>query len=248
MLVFLGVLVAPIVAAAVGKPTFPAPPQPGHVISDTAGLVGGGDGSEIDRLAAALLAEKGYPISVVTIRSLATQGASGYTIERYAAELMQSSTEERFRTHGMLLLVAAEDRAARIHLGSAWGSAHDDRARKVMTRLILPAFRRSDFSAGIIHGVRGLDAMGRQLPLPVVGQPQWMPSALVVEELGGPWWTLPAVAAGVILSIIGGVSLLRRGRRGWAWAIVAFVFGVLLARFFGSAEAGGSEGGATGSW
>jgi uncharacterized protein len=246
--VFLLALVAPIVSAAATKPSFPSPPQPGHFISDTAGLVGAGDASEIDRLGVALLAEKGYPISVVTIRSLATQGATGYTIERYAAELVQSSQEERFRTHGMLLLVAAEDRVARIQLGSAWGSAHDDRARKVMERLILPAFRKRDFSAGIVHGVRGLDAMGRQLALPVVGQPQWMPSALVVEELGGPWWTLPALVAGGILLIVGLVSLIRRGRRGWAWAIAAFVFGLLLARFFGSAEASGSEGGATGSW
>jgi uncharacterized protein len=242
------VLIAPIVSAAAGKPTFPAAPQPGHFISDTASLVGAGDGSEIDRLAAALLAEKGYTISVVTIRSLATQSAAGYTIERYAAELMQSSPDERFRTHGMLLLVAAEDRTARIQLGSAWGSAHDERARKVMNRLMLPSFGKGDMSAGIIHGVRGLDAMGRQLPLPVVGQPQWMPSALVIDELGGPWWTVPALMAGAVLLVVGLVSLIRRGRRGWAWAIAAFVFGLLLARFFGSAEASGSEGGATGSW
>jgi uncharacterized protein len=161
---------------------------------------------------------------------------------------MQLSQEERFRTHGMLLLVAAEDRVARIQLGPAWGSAHDDRARKVMNRLILPSFRKGDFSAGIIQGVRGLDAMGRQLALPVAGQPQWMPSELVGEELGGPWWTLPALVVGAVLLIVGLVSLIRRGRRGWAWAIAAFVFGLLLARFFGSAEARGSEGGATGSW
>ena len=90
--------------------------------------------------------------------------------------------------------------------------------------------------------------MGRQLPLPVVGQPRWMPSALVVEELGGPWWTLPALVAGIILLVVAVGSLIRRGRRGWAWAIAAFVFGVLLARFFGSAEASDTEGGATGSW
>ena len=55
--------------------------------------------------------------------------------------------------------------------------------------------------------------MGRQLPLPVVGQPRWMPSALVVEELGGPWWTLPALVAGIILLVVAVGSLIRRGRR-----------------------------------
>jgi uncharacterized protein len=242
-------LLAPMASDAANKPSFPAPPPPGRFISDTAGVIGEGDGSEIDRLAAALIAEKGYPIGVATIRSLAAEGADGYTIERYAAELLQSwHQDERMRSHGMLLVVASKDRVARIQLGSAWGRAHDDRARRVMDRLILPAFRKGEFSAGILNGVRGFDAMGRQLALPAVGQPSWMPCALIVEGLDDPWWTLPVLVAGGLVLVVGLVSLARRGRRSWAWAAAAFIFALLLARFFGSAEASGSGGGATGDW
>jgi uncharacterized protein len=257
-LVQLGVLLmalvaGPVVPDAIAKPSFPSPPPPGRFISDGAGLVGKEHGAEIARLGSALLTEKRFPISVVTIRSLAAQGADGYTIERYAAELLQSWREdEAARTYGMLLLVAAEDRTARIQLGSAWGTAHDDRARTVMNRLILPAFRRGEFSAGILEGVRGFDAMGRQLALPT-NQPWWMPVELPIEGpsvLGEPWWALPALVGGGLVVLVGLIAIAKGGRKSWAWAAAAFIFGLVLSRIFGggSAEASEAGGGATGEW
>lgn len=256
LVVLLMVLVAGASAYAAGNPSFPAPPPPGRVISDAAGLINGGDASEITRLAEALLTETRYPIRVVTIRSLAAQGAGGYTIERYAAELLQSwRGDDHFRSYGMLLLVAAENRAARIQLGAAWGIAHDGRARRVMDGLILPAFRKGEFSSGILAGVRGFDAMGRQRNLPIKNQPSWLPAALDINalelnlQLDGDWWVLPAFAVGGLVLLIGVISFARRGRKSWAWVAAAFIFGIVLSRIFGgSAEASESGGGATGKW
>ena len=247
---WMALVAGPLGSDAMGKPSFPAPPLAGTFTSDAAGLISKEHGSEIDRLAAELLSEKGYPISVVTIRSLAAQGADSYTIERYAAELLQSwSQEERLRSYGMLLLVAADDRTARIQLGSAWGRAHDDRARKIMDRLILPAFRRGEFSTGILDGVRGFDAMGRQLVLPTLDQPWWMLPALAADGLDQPWWVLPALAAGGLVLLAGLVSLGRSGRRSWAWAAGAFILALFLSRAFSWARGSDSEGGgATGEW
>jgi uncharacterized protein len=254
-LVVLLALVAATSASAAGNGSFPAAP-PGRVVSDAAGLLNGGDASEIVRLAEALLAEKRYPIRVVTIRSLATQGAPGYTIERYAAELMHSwRGDGYFASYGMLLLVAADNRTARIHLGSAWGTTHDRRARRVMDAMIVPAFRKGEFSAGILAGVRGFDAMARQRSLPIRNQPSWMPAELDINavdldlQMDDGWWVLPAFAMGGLVLVIGLISLARRGRRSWAWVAAAFIFGILLSRFFGgSAEASESGGGATGKW
>jgi uncharacterized protein len=255
-----GALLVALVAMAsdaVSEPAFPDPPPPGRFINDSAGVIGKEHAAEIDRMAAALLADRGLPISVVTVRSLAAQGAGGYAIERYALDLLTSWQDDPARAHRMLLLVAADDRKARIQLGTAWGNAHDERARRVMDRLILPAFRNGDLSAGILDGVRGFDAMGRQLPLPAAGRPSWIPSALIVEELDAPWWALPAAIAGALILIAGLVSIVQRGRRSWAWIAAAFIVGLLLARFLrGEADASesasgaesGAEGGATGSW
>jgi uncharacterized protein len=251
LLVVLSIALMAVLAADVaGQPSLPVPPPPGQAVSDGAGLVNKDDAATINRMAAALVTEKGYPIAVVTVRSLAAYGAAGATIERFAAELLKAWPAERnFRTHGLLLVVAADHRAARVQLGTAWGAAHDERARRVMDRMILPAFKSGEFSRGIVDGVRGFDAMGRQLPFPPVGQPSWYPSAFVVDGLEEPWWLLPALIAGVIVLAVGLVSVAKGGRRSWAWAAGAFIFALLLSRFFGgSAEASDSEGGATGNW
>lgn len=265
LLVVLWIALATGAAAAVAaadKPAFPAPPPAGRFTNDAAGLIKKEHAPEIDRLAGALLAQRGYPVRIVTIRSLEAQDAEDYTIEEYAAELIQSwRDDQRFQQYGMLLLVAADDRKARIQLGSAWGDAHDDRARRVMDRMIVPAFKRGDFSAGILEGVRGFDAMGRQLTLAELDPPWWVPSIPGVNldglevslpggmSLDGQWFMLPALAAGVLVLLVGLVSVARRGRKSWAWAAAAFVLTIFVSRAVSAARGGGgSEGGATGEW
>jgi uncharacterized protein len=93
-------------------------------------------------------------------------------------------------------------------------------------------------SRGILDGVRGFDAMGRGLPIP-------MPPL--------PWWLIPAVAAGALVLVGGIVSLGRSGRRGWAWAIAGIVGGILLSRAIawargGDGDSSADESGVTGKW
>ena len=240
MLLALLLIAGPLVGTGWAQATFPnRPPSGGIIISDEIGLIKVEDRPEIERIGAALFKDKGYPVCVVTIKSLAAHKASAYTIERYAAEVLKAwNLESNHRSHGMLLLVAEDDRQARIQLGAAWGAAHDGRAREIMDSLILPAFRRGEMSRGILDGVRGFDAMGRGLALP-------MPPL--------PWWLIPAVAAGALALVGGIVSLGRSGRRGWAWAIAGIVGGILLSRAIawargGDGDSSADESGVTGKW
>jgi uncharacterized protein len=240
MLLALLLIAGPLVGTGWAQVTFPnRPPSGGIIISDEIGLIKVEDRPEIERIGAALLKDKGYPVCVVTIKSLAAHKASGYTIERYAAEVLKAwNLEANHRSHGMLLLVAEDDRQARIQLGASWGAAHDGRAREIMDSLILPAFRRGEMSRGILDGVRGFDAMGRGLAIP-------MPPL--------PWWLIPAVAAGALVLVGGIVSLGRSGRRGWAWAIAGIVGGILLSRAIawargGDGDSSADESGVTGKW
>jgi uncharacterized protein len=240
MLLALLLIAGPLVGTGWAQATFPnRPPSGGVIISDEIGLIKVEDRPEIERIGAAIFKDKGYPVCVVTIKSLAVHKASGYTIERYAAEILKAwNLEANHRSHGMLLLVAEDDRLARIQLGAAWGAAHDGRAREIMDSLILPAFRRGEMSRGILDGVRGFDAMGRGLALP-------MPPL--------PWWLIPAVAAGALALVGGIVSLSRSGRRGWAWAIAGIVGGILLSRAIawargGDGDSSADESGVTGKW
>lgn len=234
-------LLVPVWAFAV---TYPDKPPSEHYYVDEAGLIDVETGDRIDGTASALLAEESIPLYVVTIPSLAAYDAITLSIEEYATELFDTwGIGRQDRNYGILLLISSGDRKARIELGADWGRDYDYQARQVMDELIVPAFKRGDFSGGIADGVRGLDAMARGLALPT-------PKA--------PWWFLPALVGGLILMVVIIINLFRSGRKGWAWALIA-VLGVIL--FFiirtmlsssgsGGGFGGGSSGGggATGSW
>lgn len=236
--------------------TFPTAPAPGRFVVDEASLLVPLHQVDIEGLAGELKREHGYPVTVVTIRSLAAHGATGYTIERYASEMLKQWPPDADRQgYGLTLLVSADDRLARIELGSAWHGTHDGRAREIMDHLILPAFRRGELSAGILAAVKGFDAMGRGRRLPGESRFGWLIPAAVAPA-DQPWWFMPAVAA-VVIALVGAViSLARSGRKGLAWAAAGFLGAILLSRAIAlargddSGDRGGSTGstGATGKW
>lgn len=239
----LGLLVLSQARAA----TFPEKPPKEHYYVDQAGLLAPEDATAIDALAAGLLSDEKIPILVVTIPSLISFQATDHTIESYAAALFDEwGIGSQERNYGILLLVSVGDRKARIELGKAWAGEHDADAKHVMDSMIVPAFKRGEFSGGIREGVNALDKMARGLALP---KPK------------SPWWVLPAMIAGTLLTILLIVSLFKSGRSGWGWALIV---GISIAIFFvlrsaassgGSGGSGGSfgggssgGGGASGSW
>ena len=238
------VLVSGAVATSDGQPRFPDKPSSEHFYVDRANIIPNAEAAEIDGIALALLQEEDVPILVVTIPSLVDYGASGYTIERYAAALFDEwGIGSQARNYGILLLVSLGDRKARIELGAGWAGGHDATAQEIMSTLIVPAFKRGDYGEGILGGVRGLDAMARGLGLP---KPK------------PPWWMLPLMIGSVVLMIGVIISLFKNGRSGWGWALIAFLGVVLFFVLRAAASSGGSSGsfgggssgggGASGSW
>lgn len=224
--------------------SFPDKPPSDSFHVDGAGLIGPEEGKEINRVAQGLWAGDQVPIVVVTIPSLASHGAAGWTIERYAYALFNEwGIGSERRNYGMLLLVSRDDRRARIELGAAWGHAQNYQAQEVMSTLIIPDFARGDYGAGILAGVRGMEAMARGLQLP-------KPKA--------PWWVLPATVAFFALCVWVIYSLFKSGRKGWGWALIIGLAALLFFALRMAARSGGSGGafgggssgggGASGSW
>jgi uncharacterized protein len=192
--------------------SFPAAPPSGGIVVDEAGLLAPLDQVDLEGLAIALKQDRGYPITVVTIRSLSAHGATGYTIERYASEMLKAWPADTERQgYGLTLVVSADDRLARIELGSAWRGTHDGRVREITDRLVLPALRRGDLSKGILAGVRGLDAMGRGNRLPGEWFGWMLPEPLA--PLAQPWWLIPAIVLGVPAFIALAISFNRRRKK-----------------------------------
>lgn len=223
-------------------------------VLDLAGVLSDADKSEIRAKCDSLLTAKATPIVVVVIRAMADHGGAGMTIEQFATALFNQWGIGHPTLHGkpwntgMLLLVATQDRRARIELGAGWKHSRDAKSREIMDTLIVPAFKRGDYAGGIKGGVEGLDAMARGLDMPQ--PPTHWSKWLFIAGLG-------------FIGVLMVVSLARNGRSGWAWAFWGIVFGVgifLLTRRagsgsgFGGSFSGGSfgggfsGGGASGSW
>lgn len=220
--------------------TFPDKPSSQDYFVDQAGLIADADKKSINALANALLTEEAIPLFIVTIASLSAQQATGLGVERYSQELFDHwgiGTQER--NYGILLLISAGDRKARIELGKGFDNKYDKQTDDIMQSLIVPAFRKGNFSTGIVDGARGLDAMARGLQLPKAALPAWFFPTLIVE--------------GIFLAALI-FSLFKNGKSGWAWGLIALIGGSYLFRIKGSGSSGGFDGGSsggggsTGSW
>jgi uncharacterized protein len=130
-------------------------PQPlSDTISDFADILPAAEEERIDALIRQTRAETGVHIVVVTMDRIGNYGGSFTRIEDYAKKLFnQWGIGDAKRNDGILILVATEDRAARIALGSAFDAVYDGRAQRVLDTAMLPEFRADRMANGIYEGV-----------------------------------------------------------------------------------------------
>lgn len=231
--------------ASLPAQTFPERPGPRDFLLDEANLISAQDRQRIRDICDRLLTERRVPIVVVTVSSLAQYGASD--IEAYARALFdQWGIGYQDYNYGVLLLISAGDRKARIELGAAWAHRKDETARMIMQEIIIPQFKRGSYSTGILQGAQALDQMARELPV----------------EVPGPWWQPWLFWGSIVLGIAVAISLIRSGYKGWGWALLFLIITVIIYVLFAAlkiAAARGSRagsfgggfgggGGATGSW
>jgi uncharacterized protein len=221
-------------------------PDSGYV-TDIAGVLSESREIQLEQWLLKVEQRHGTEIVVVTIRSISDYpGTANQSIESFATSLFDRwGIGNLPRNDGVLLLIAIEDRKARIELGAGYGRARDRDAERIMQNVITPQFRKGDYDRGITDGVEAI--IETFTPMKV-----------------GVRWDLILIPAAAVAALLIGVSLLRNGRRGWGWVFVGFALILFLAFIFllkttasGSGTAGGTGGfgggssgggGATGSW
>ncbi|MDG1892992.1 MAG: TPM domain-containing protein [Verrucomicrobiota bacterium] len=240
------------------------PEQPGErtFITDEAGLLSTATSEKLRAQLTEVLQEKAIPIIIASIGSIYDYGAGDMSIETYARILYDEwgighrnvrvngpglgRSEEIEWNKGILLLVAVDDRKARIELGAGFGRQKDALCRNIMSQHIIPRFKTGDYEGGIVAGTRALSQMA-------LGEK--------IEAPPRPLWHYGLLVLGIILTVFTIVSLARRGSSGWAWVfwaavmalLWAIIYGMLTSRgsgFGGGSFGGGFSGGggATGSW
>ncbi|WP_425396621.1 TPM domain-containing protein [Aeoliella sp.] len=236
----------------------PYPEPDAGYVTDLAGLLPTEDEEQIEQWLWDVEERTGVEIAVVTINSIRDYpGTANDSIESFATGLFDKYGIGNLpKNDGVLLVVARNDRKARIELGKAYGRARDADAVAIMEGRIIPQFKEDRYAQGITNGVRGI-----MLEFADV-------------RVGTNW---PLIALLVAIPIVGAIafSLFRSGKRGWGWVCVGILFILLLAVLqilvtvlksggsggsgsssswssggFGGGFGGGSSGGggATGSW
>jgi uncharacterized protein len=213
--------------------------QPRGDISDFAGLLTPADRAAIDGRLRALRQNCGAQFALVTLPSL-----EGGQIDDFANKLFKKwGVGEKGKNNGVMLLVAVNDRKARVEVGYELEPILPDAlAGRVLDEQLFPAFRQQHYSQGLTLAVNRLAGIIER------GEPARLPA---------PARNASAAATGAMLAflIMGGFVLvvwfLRRrydrefrhlsGRPGWSW--IDFSSGSGLGGGGGFSDGGGFGGG-----
>lgn len=172
------------------------PPRQDAAINDFAGVLGAGERAAVMQARQALLDARGAELVVATIGSVEEYDQSDRSFEAFATGLFNSwGIGDSQRNDGVLLLVAVRDRRVRIELGSGFGSQHNAAMQVVIDQAIVPEMRAGNYGAGVVAGVRGIEAA-------LLGAPAAEPTGLRAL-LGSPAGLL---GVGVALAGIAGTA------------------------------------------
>lgn len=159
-------------------------PQADGWVTDLAGLLTASDEETLESELEAWKRGSGHEIAVLTVPSL-----GGRSIEEFALDVARSWKLGRKDIHdAALLVVAKSDRKMRIEVGRGLeGSLTDLICGRIIRDVLTPAFKRSEFSTGIVNGVRAMRAAAggdlSQLPRERSSEENWLPAVVITIVL-----------------------------------------------------------------
>lgn len=228
----------------------PAPMQLRQHVTDLTGTLTSAESSQLESELAALEQRKGAQLALLIVPS-----TGELPIEQYALAVAEKTKLGRKAPDdGLLLVVAKDDRKARIEVGYGLeGVVTDAIASRVIREYLAPKFRANDYYGGL------QDAVAMLVKL-VDGEP--LPPPMAPEQGGdaqSPW--LFAAFVGVFIGIFAGgtrlrpVLLRRVGAGGVAAAVAMLLLGLgaagilsAIVAFLLSGGGGGRFGSGRGHW
>ncbi|MBF9238440.1 TPM domain-containing protein [Hymenobacter sp. BT683] len=154
LLALLWLLPAGLVAAQ-GLPPRPNPPR---LVNDLANLMQPGEAEALERKLVAYDDSTSSQIAVVIVPSL-----DGEEIADYAQKLYESwGIGRKGSNNGILVLVAQQERVARIQTGYGLeGAVPDAIAKRIISNTLVPAFRQNQYYAGLDRATDQLIALAK---------------------------------------------------------------------------------------
>ena len=240
-----------LLAPAPARPQAAAEPKLAQHVTDRTGTLTAQQIAELEAPLVALEQRKGAQLAILVIASTGEQALEDYSLAVAEANKLGRAKPD----DGLLLLVAKDDRKARIEVGYGLeGAVTDAQSSRIIREYLAPRFREGDYFGGL------RDAEAALVKL-VDGEP--LPPPLAEEEAqdDGPPPLFFAAIIGLFVGLFaGGTGLkpvgLRRigaaavaGGIGWLlFSLGAAVLVSALVAFLLSASGGGRFGSGRGGW
>jgi uncharacterized protein len=145
-------------ALAAQAQNVPPRPDPPRLVNDLAGLMQPQETAALEQKLVAYDDSTSSQIAVVTVPSL-----DGNDIADYAQKLYEAwGIGRKGQNNGILVLVAKEERLARIQTGYGLeGAVPDALAKRIISNTLVPAFKENQYYAGLDRGTDQLIALAK---------------------------------------------------------------------------------------
>jgi uncharacterized protein len=149
------------IVVPLGVFAYTSPGKAAGFVNDFANIISAQDKQAIEVKLQSLKDSTNAEVAVVTVASL-----GGDTVENYAVKLFQEwGIGVKGKDNGLLILVAPNEREARIEVGYGWESVITDlQAGQIVRNVMVPAFKDNDYSGGISDTVDAVVAVITQSP------------------------------------------------------------------------------------
>jgi uncharacterized protein len=247
------------------RPDLPVLTQP---VNDLAGVIDPASAASMDQMIRSLQSATGDAVIVASVQTFAPFGS----IEEYAVKLYErAGIGAKGKDNGVLILVAVDDRRARIEVGYGMeGFLTDGVCGEIIRTTMLPAFRRGAYGEGLLAATTEVvSRVARERNVTLTNLPEPPPERGPGVTVGAGSIVKLIVFILILLFVIsrgGGSGLLgfllgqaissggRRSRGGWSGWNGGFGGGGFGGGGFGGGGFGGfgggrsGGGGASGGW
>jgi uncharacterized protein len=241
-----------LVLLLIGTPALAQPetPELTRPVNDFAGVIDADSARQLDTLIRALEETTGDVVVVATITSLGGEDINGYAERMFRNR--GKGIGQGGKDNGLLMLVAVEDRRARIEVGYELEQfITDGFAGETIRHELAPRFREGAYGAGILAGVQrliGRIAEGRNVN--IQGAPRTRDRRRTTGDGTGGGVIITLFAVFILINLISG-RLGRRRRRRWGggpWGGWSSGVGPFGGGFGGFGGRGGGFGGGFGGF
>jgi uncharacterized protein len=215
--------------------------KPTGYVMDLAGVLQPQTKAQLEAMSTELEQKTGAQLAVVTVKSLDGEEAAPYASELYKHLGVGAKKQD----NGVLLLVAPNDRKYWTEVGYGLEPVINDARAGDAGRLMVPYFRKGDFSAGIAAAAwRLAKYIADDKGVTLTGMPQMRPARQQEDNQGGMWvWIILGI---IFFFILAGSRSSSGPRGGGGGAAAGWVIGSILGNMAG--RRGGGWGGSSGGW